>query len=236
VACSNRGLLNLADWDETSIGEATVKAMQRDLRKTPDEEFQYVDVSSVSRESFKITDPTPTIGSEAPSRARKEILTDEVLFATVRSTLQVIMYETDGSFSGAIILLDEPGLHLHAAAQRDLLERMKSYAKGNQLVYTTHLPFMIDFKRLDNICVAEEIPKEGTKIHTNWATADKDARFTLQAALGLSWSQSLFVGNYNLVVEGVDDFWFLQTSAYGYSWEPGFFGISAQSGQVFRSQ
>jgi predicted ATP-dependent endonuclease of OLD family len=121
------------------------------------------------------------------------------------------MYETEGNFSNAIILLDEPGLHLHAAAQRDLLERMKAYAKDNQLVYTTHLPFMIDFKRLDNIFVAEEIPKEGTKIHTNWATADKDARFTLQAALGLSWSQSLFVGQYNLVVEGVDDFWFLTT-------------------------
>ncbi len=121
------------------------------------------------------------------------------------------MYETEGNFSNAIILLDEPGLHLHAAAQRDLLERMKAYAKENQLVYTTHLPFMIDFKRLDNIYVAEDIQKEGTKIHTNWATADKDARFTLQAALGMSWSQSLFVGQYNLVVEGVDDFWFLTT-------------------------
>ena len=121
------------------------------------------------------------------------------------------MYETDGQFKNAIILLDEPGLHLHAAAQRDLIERMKAYAKGNQLIYTTHLPFMIDFKRLDNIYVAEEIPKEGSKVHKNWATADKDARFTLQAALGLSWSQSLFVGQFNLVVEGVDDFWFLTT-------------------------
>lgn len=121
------------------------------------------------------------------------------------------MYETDGQFKNAIILLDEPGLHLHAAAQRDLLERMKAYAKGNQLIYSTHLPFMIDFKRLDNIYVAEEIPKEGSKVHKNWATADKDARFTLQAALGLSWSQSLFIGQFNLVVEGVDDFWLLTT-------------------------
>ena len=121
------------------------------------------------------------------------------------------MYETEGNFSNAIILLDEPGLHLHAAAQKDLLVRMQAYAQGNQLVYTTHLPFMIDLKRLDNIYVAEEIPEEGTRIHQNWATADKDARFTLQAALGLSWSQSLFVGQYNLVVEGVDEFWFLTT-------------------------
>jgi predicted ATP-dependent endonuclease of OLD family len=121
----------------------------------------------------------------------------------------MFMYETRGKFENAIILLDEPGLHLHAAAQADLLKRMKAYAKKNQLIYTTHLPFMIDFTRLDNIYVAEEYPKEGVKIHKDWATADKDSRFTLQAALGLSWSQSLFVGKYNLVVEGVTDFWFL---------------------------
>ena len=119
------------------------------------------------------------------------------------------MYETDGKFSNSIILLDEPGLHLHAAAQRDLMKRMAAYAKTNQLIYTTHMPFMIDFTRLDNIWVAEEVGPGDTKIHQNWATADKDARFTLQAALGLSWSQSLFVGQYNLVVEGVTDFWFL---------------------------
>ncbi len=89
--------------------------------------------------------------------------------------------------------------------------RMKEYAKNNQLIYTTHLPFMIDFTRLDNIYVAEEIEKEGTKVHKNWATADKDARFTLQAALGLSWSQSLFFFFFNLIVEGVTDFWFLIT-------------------------
>lgn len=123
----------------------------------------------------------------------------------------MLMYETKGKFENAIILLDEPGLHLHAAAQTDLLKRMKAYAEKNQLIYTTHLPFMIEFTRLENIHVSEEFPKEGVKVHKNWATADKDSRFTLQAALGLSWSQSLFVGQYNLVVEGVTDFWFLTT-------------------------
>lgn len=121
------------------------------------------------------------------------------------------MYETDGEFQNSIILLDEPGLHLHGSAQRDLLLRMKSYAKNNQLVYTTHLPFMIDFNRLDNIYVAEEVTEQGTKVHKDWVTAGEDSRFTLQAALGLSWSQSLFVGQYNLIVEGVTDFWFLTT-------------------------
>ncbi len=123
----------------------------------------------------------------------------------------LFMCETAGKFKNAVILLDEPGLHLHASAQRDLLVRMKAYAAANQLIYSTHLPFMIDFTQLDNIYVCEERDGEGVKVHQNWAIADKDARFTLQAALGLSWSQSLFVGQFNLVVEGITDFWFLMT-------------------------
>lgn len=123
----------------------------------------------------------------------------------------LFMSETKGDFKNSVILLDEPGLHLHAAAQRDLLERMKTYAKENQLIYTTHLPFMVDFTRLDTIYICEDRPDEGVKVHQDWASAGKDARFTLQAALGLFWSQSLFVGRYNLIVEGVTDFWFLST-------------------------
>jgi len=123
------------------------------------------------------------------------------------------LYETKGTFKNAIILLDEPGLHLHAAAQRDLLKRIREYAKGNQLIYTTHMPFMIDMERLDNIRVCAESKEYGTKVSADFYAADEHARFPLQAALGLSISQSLFVGPYNLVVEGVTDFWLLSTMA-----------------------
>ena len=123
------------------------------------------------------------------------------------------LYETKGTFKNATILLDEPGLHLHAAAQRDLLKRIREYAKGNQLIYTTHMPFMIDMERLDNIRVCGESREHGTRVSADFYTADEHARFPLQAALGLSISQSLFVGPYNLVVEGVTDFWLLSTMA-----------------------
>ena len=123
------------------------------------------------------------------------------------------LHETEGTFRNAVILLDEPGLHLHAAAQRDLLLRLREYAKGNQLIYTTHMPFMIDMERLDNIRVCVESKNKGTTVSADLYTADEHARFPLQAALGLSISQSLFVGPYNLVVEGVTDFWLLSTMA-----------------------
>ena len=123
------------------------------------------------------------------------------------------LYETQGTFKNAVILLDEPGLHLHAAAQRDLLVRLKEYAKGNQLIYTTHMPFMIDMERLDNIRVCIENKDKGSTVSEDFYAADEHARFPLQAALGLSISQSLFIGPYNLVVEGITDFWLLSTLA-----------------------
>ncbi|MHB9024423.1 MAG: AAA family ATPase [Armatimonadota bacterium] len=121
------------------------------------------------------------------------------------------MYETSGMFQNAIILLDEPGLHLHAAAQRDLLARMRSFARHSQLIYTTHLPFMIDFANLDHTFIAEERPQEGTKVHRDWGLAGRDARYTLQAACTLAWSQSLYSGRYNLVVDHLVDLWLLST-------------------------
>ena len=123
------------------------------------------------------------------------------------------LHETKGTFRNAVILLDEPGLHLHAAAQRDLLLRLKKYAEGNQLIYTTHMPFMIDMERLDNIRTCVESKEQGATVSEDFYAADEHARFPLQAALGLSMSQSLFVGPYNLVVEGVTDFWLLSTMA-----------------------
>ena len=89
-------------WTESSIRKIVIKAKQRDPRKNPDEVFQYVDVSSVSNESFKITGVTPTLGSDAPSRARKAIETDDVLFATVRPTLKriaLVPLELDGAIA-----------------------------------------------------------------------------------------------------------------------------------------
>ena len=88
-------------WTKSSIGEVVVKATQRDPRRKPDEMFQYVDVSSVSNKSFKITNATPTMGSQAPSRARKAIETDDILFATVRPTLKRIALVTP-EHNGAI--------------------------------------------------------------------------------------------------------------------------------------
>ena len=116
--------------------------------------------------------------------------------------------DTDGGpAENAILLLDEPGLYLHAVAQRDLLNHFAKDFK-NQIVYTTHSPFMVPVDELGSVRTVN-ITQEGGTIVTNEPTGDTNTLFPLQAALGYGVVQTLFLGKKYLLVEGVTDFWYL---------------------------
>jgi energy-coupling factor transporter ATP-binding protein EcfA2 len=114
-----------------------------------------------------------------------------------------------GSAENAILLLDEPGLHLHALSQGDLLRHLATDF-SNQIVYTTHSPFMVPTDNLDAVRTVNISQDSGTMV-TNSPTGDARTLFPLQMALGYSLSQSLFLGPSNLVVEGVTDYWILSS-------------------------
>lgn len=119
----------------------------------------------------------------------------------------------DGEADGAILLLDEPGLYLHARSQGDLLRHLEDDFT-NQIVYTTHSPFMVPTHQLDWVRTVNIAEEEGTTV-SNDPNGDARTLFPLQAALGYDLAQSLFIGPSNLVVEGVTDFWILSAvSAY----------------------
>ena len=120
----------------------------------------------------------------------------------------MFMHESKGTFEGCVVLLDEPGLHLHPEAQKDLLDRLEYYAEGNMLLYTTHLPFMIDLNHPDRIRVLKETDN-GIVVTNDLVGGPPEAKFVLQAALGMDASQSLLVAKRNLVVEGANDSWVL---------------------------
>jgi predicted ATPase len=116
--------------------------------------------------------------------------------------------DTDGgSAANAILLLDEPGLYLHAKSQTDLLNHFDSDF-DNQIIYSTHSPFMVPTHKLDSVRTVNIGDGRGTTV-TNDPSGDSKTLFPLQAALGYDLAQSLFVGPNNLVVEGVTDFWIL---------------------------
>ena len=111
-----------------------------------------------------------------------------------------------------ILLLDEPGLSLHAAAQRDLLRFIEErLAPEYQVIYTTHSPFMIDSLKLDQVRTVYDTqdPKVGSVISSALEEKDSDTLFPLQAALGYTLAQNLYVSERNLLVEGISDLVYL---------------------------
>ena len=118
------------------------------------------------------------------------------------------MHDSEGTFEGCVLLLDEPGLHLHPGGQKDLLERLDAYARKNTLVYTTHLPFLVDLREPKRIKVIQQT-ELGAIVSDDLGGTQTDERLTLQAALGMSANQSYLVSKKNLLVEGVHDYWII---------------------------
>lgn len=110
-----------------------------------------------------------------------------------------------------ILLLDEPGLALHALAQADFLNYIDDLSKQHQVLYTTHSPFMVNSDRLHQVRVVEDQLKVGTVISDNLAGSDKRTIFPLQAALGWTVAQNLFISKRNLLVEGPSELIYLQS-------------------------
>jgi len=125
----------------------------------------------------------------------------------------VFQVESDGMHREAILLLDEPGLHLHPTLQQRLVNLFERISGKNQLLYSTHLPFLVDgdhLERVRTVYLNKETSK--TEVSTDVrAGADYDTLFPLQAALGYSIAQTLFLGKKCLVVEGITDYWILRT-------------------------
>lgn len=115
-----------------------------------------------------------------------------------------------GSPSDLILLLDEPGLSLHALAQGDFLRYIDELSKKHQVIYTTHSPFMVHSDRLNQVRVVEDKEKIGTVISENVTGADSRTIFPLQAALGWTIAQNLFIAERNLLVEGPADLVYLK--------------------------
>jgi predicted ATPase len=110
--------------------------------------------------------------------------------------------------SNYVILLDEPGLNLHASAQEDLLRFIDDLSKRYQVMYTTHSPFMVESEKLSRVRTIYE-GKDETQITDAIQQRDADTLFPLQAALGYDIAQNLFISKYNLLVEGPADLVFL---------------------------
>lgn len=113
--------------------------------------------------------------------------------------------------SALILLLDEPGLSLHAKAQNDFLRFIdERLAPKHQVIYTTHSPFLIEPSQLGRVRTVMDRENRGTVISDDVLHTDRDTVHPLQAALGYELAQTLFIGPHSLLVEGPSDLIYLQ--------------------------
>ena len=120
------------------------------------------------------------------------------------------LVESKDAHKDSILLLDEPGLSLHPLAQKDLSLFFGSLSKTNQIIYTTHSPFLVNADHLDQV-KAVYIQQDGTtNISSNLRAGEANSSQTksiypVHAALGLSVSEMLFNNCIPVLVEGPSD-------------------------------
>lgn len=108
-----------------------------------------------------------------------------------------------------ILLMDEPDAYLSNQGQQDLLRVLREFTirtqenPGGQVVFVTHSPFLIDKNRADRIRVLDKgTGEEGVRVVHDVG----HNRFEpLRTAMGSFVGETVFMGNCNIIVEGVAD-------------------------------
>ena len=111
-----------------------------------------------------------------------------------------------------IILIDEPGLYLHATAQRDVLKHLEDSSQTCQVIISTHSPYLIEPEKLERVRLVQKSDLRGTyvenKIH---AVSDKETLTPILTAIGLELNQGIASVDKvsNVIVEGPSDYFYL---------------------------
>jgi len=128
-----------AGWKWTQLGDVCNKIKTTDPKRNPDNQFIYVDISSIDRSVKRITTPSVRMGKDAPSRARRIIHKGDVLVATTRPNLNAVALvgdDLDGQIcSTGLCVLRPDGRWLDS----NYLYR-----------YTTHEPFVTALTEMVN--------------------------------------------------------------------------------------
>lgn len=117
--------------------------------------------------------------------------------------------------TGDIILLDEPGPYLHPKAQNDILKALEILAQSDQIIFTTHSPYLINPNNLERVRLVTRNIQNHTvtenQIHAS-SVADQEVYTPIMTAIGLDLSKSFGAfGEHNIIVEGISDYYYLES-------------------------
>jgi predicted ATP-dependent endonuclease of OLD family len=123
----------------------------------------------------------------------------------------VFLVESEEGHKDAVLLLDEPGIHLHPTAQQELIGFFEQLSSNNMLLYSTHSPFLIDGEHIHRVRPVTEDETGHSRISVDTWPSDRETIFPLQAAAGYAMVRGLFQHKKNVLVEGMSDYLYLHT-------------------------
>ena len=125
----------------------------------------------------------------------------------------IFLVESQNNHKNSILLLDEAGLTLHPLAQKDLYKFFDNLSIDNQIINTTHSPFLVDTTNVDR-CRVVYSDENGFTVASSNLREGNDALnaksiYAVHAAMGLSVSDIMLHGCNPVIVEGPSDQFYL---------------------------
>ena len=111
--------------------------------------------------------------------------------------INFIAKSNDAKVNEFLFLFDEPGSHLHPSGQKDLHNLFEDLAQKNQLVFTTHSPFMINRAYPQRVRVVTKEPN-GTIVDNE---AYRDNWKPLRQSIGLTVGDLFFFSNRGIMID-----------------------------------
>ena len=112
---------------------------------------------------------------------------------------------SEGAFADCVLLLDEPGVHLHHAGHRDFLAFLNELAASNTILYTTHLSTMLDPQAPERIRIMEIRDHHSVVVNGLFST-QREPMMVIETLLGLGPGfVEMLASRECLIVSGIAD-------------------------------
>ena len=123
----------------------------------------------------------------------------------------------DKSKKNKVLLIDEPGVSLHARAQEDVLKVFDDIKQQMQIIYTTHSPHLIDVDKLYRILAVQRAIEDDMRSETlvfsarTLKAATADTLSPIYSTMGARLSQQEIVKSFNnVIVKDLASFYFMK--------------------------
>jgi predicted ATP-dependent endonuclease of OLD family len=118
--------------------------------------------------------------------------------------------------SSRVLLIDEPGLSLHARAQEDVLKVFEDLKQSMQIIYCTHSPHLIKTEKLYRILAVQRADEEDDKSESviyepsMLSEVSTDTLTPLYSMMGIKLSDQQFIqSDHNVIVPDTIAYYYL---------------------------